>query len=84
MQSEHYAMDDVKKRIIQFIAVRILNPERRGPILCLIGPPGVGKTTIAKAISDSLNRTFKRFYINNKCYINKKCIIHIYLITEYR
>jgi ATP-dependent Lon protease len=58
-------MDEVKKRIIQFIAVKILNPERRGPILCLIGPPGVGKTTIAKAIGDSLNRTFKRFYIDN-------------------
>jgi len=57
----HYGIDKVKKRILQFIAVRILNPERRGPILCFIGPPGVGKTTIAKAIANSLNRTYKRF-----------------------
>jgi len=56
-------MDKVKNRILQFIAVKILNPNRRGPILCLIGPPGVGKTSIAKAVASSLNRTFKRFDI---------------------
>lgn len=55
-------MDKVKQRILQFIAVRILNPVKRGPILCFIGPPGVGKTTIAKNIAKSLNRTFKRFF----------------------
>jgi len=54
-------MEKVKNRILQFIAVKILNPDRRGPILCFIGPPGVGKTSIAKAIAISLNRTFKRF-----------------------
>jgi len=54
-------MEKVKNRILQFIAVKILNPDRRGPILCFIGPPGVGKTSIAKAIASSLNRTFKRF-----------------------
>lgn len=57
-------MDEVKKRILQFIAVRILNPEQKGPILCFIGPPGVGKTSIAKTIADSLNRNFKRFKFN--------------------
>lgn len=61
LELNHYGMDKVKNRILQFIAVRIMNPQRRGPILCFIGPPGVGKTTIAKTIADSLNRTFKRF-----------------------
>lgn len=60
LKSNHYGMDKVKNRILQFIAVKILNPGRRGPILCFIGPPGVGKTSIAKAIASSLNRTFKR------------------------
>lgn len=54
-------MDKVKNRILQFIAVKILNPDRRGPILCFVGPPGVGKTSIVKAIASSLNRTFKRY-----------------------
>lgn len=60
LKSNHYGMEKVKNRILQFIAVKILNPDRRGPILCFIGPPGVGKTSIAKAIASSLNRTFKR------------------------
>ncbi|VVC36708.1 Hypothetical protein CINCED_3A004038 [Cinara cedri] len=60
LELNHYGMEKVKNRILQFIAVRILNPKLRGPILCFIGPPGVGKTTIAKTIADSLNRSFKR------------------------
>lgn len=57
-------MDKVKKRIIQFIAIKILNPKKTGPILCFIGPPGIGKSSIAESIANSLNRTFKRLQIN--------------------
>lgn len=53
-------MDDVKIEILEFISAQILNPKQRRPILCFVGPPGVGKTTIAETIADSLNRTFKR------------------------
>jgi len=61
LKLNHYGMDKVKNRILQFIAVKILNPDRRGPILCFVGPPGVGKTSIVKSIASSLNRTFKRY-----------------------
>jgi len=61
LKLNHYGMDKVKNRILQFIAVKILNPDRRGPILCFVGPPGVGKTSIVKAIASSLNRTFRRY-----------------------
>lgn len=79
MELNHYGIDKVKKRIVEFIAAKILNPERQGPILCFIGPPGVGKTTIAKAIANALNRTFKRF---SKLTFNFSYII-ISLIVEY-
>lgn len=60
LEANHYGIDKVKTRILQFIAVRILNPQITSPILCFIGPPGVGKTTVAKAIAESLNRRLQR------------------------
>ncbi|XP_050426278.1 lon protease homolog 2, peroxisomal-like [Adelges cooleyi] len=60
LQANHYGMKDLKQRILQFIAVRKLNPSIPGPILCFCGPPGVGKTTIAKSIAKSLGRKFQR------------------------
>ena len=53
-------MDKLKKRILEYLAVRSLQNDLKGPILCFVGPPGVGKTSIAKAIADTLGRKFCR------------------------
>lgn len=56
----HYGMDDVKQRILEFIAVGKLNNSVQGKILCFVGPPGVGKTSIGESIAESLGRQFHR------------------------
>lgn len=60
LDEDHYDLDKVKKRIIEYLAVRRLNPEKRGPILCFIGPPGVGKTSLGRSIARALGRRFVR------------------------
>ncbi|MCD7730783.1 MAG: endopeptidase La [Oscillospiraceae bacterium] len=60
LDKDHYGMDKVKDRIIENIAVRALQPELKGQILCLVGPPGVGKTSIGKSIAKTLGRNYAR------------------------
>jgi ATP-dependent Lon protease len=60
LDEDHYDLDKVKKRILEYLAVRKLAPESRGPILCFVGPPGVGKTSLGQSIARSLGREFIR------------------------
>jgi ATP-dependent Lon protease len=60
LDNEHYDLAKVKKRILEYLAVRKLAPGKKGPILCLAGPPGVGKTSLGKSIAKSLGREFIR------------------------
>ncbi len=60
LDRDHYDLAKVKRRLIEYLAVRKLNPSGRGPILCFLGPPGVGKTSLGQSIADALGRKFVR------------------------
>lgn len=60
LEKDHYGLKKVKERILEFLAVHMLNPEIKGQIICLAGPPGVGKTSIAKSIAKAMGRKYAR------------------------
>ncbi len=60
LDADHYGLEKIKKRILEFLAVRQLKPDGRGPILCFAGPPGVGKTSLGRSIARALGRKFIR------------------------
>lgn len=63
LEGDHYGLDDVKKRIIEYLAVRKLKKDSKGSILILVGPPGVGKTSVGRSIANAMNRPFYRFSV---------------------
>jgi ATP-dependent Lon protease len=63
LDADHYDIEQVKERILEFLAVRSLKPDARGSILCLVGPPGVGKTSLGRSVARALGRRFERLSV---------------------
>uniref|UniRef100_A0A3B3ZDA3 Lon N-terminal domain-containing protein n=1 Tax=Periophthalmus magnuspinnatus TaxID=409849 RepID=A0A3B3ZDA3_9GOBI len=67
LDNDHYAMDKLKRRVLEYLAVRQLKTSLKGPILCFVGPPGVGKTSVGRSIARTLGREFHRISLGGVC-----------------
>lgn len=67
LDNDHYAMEKLKKRVLEYLAVRQLKSNLKGPILCFVGPPGVGKTSVGRAVAKTLGREFHRIALGGVC-----------------
>ncbi|NXI82089.1 LONP2 protease, partial [Rhipidura dahli] len=67
LDNDHYAMEKLKKRVLEYLAVRQLKHNLKGPILCFVGPPGVGKTSVGRSIAKTLGREFHRIALGGVC-----------------
>uniref|UniRef100_A0A8C5ERV8 Lon N-terminal domain-containing protein n=1 Tax=Gouania willdenowi TaxID=441366 RepID=A0A8C5ERV8_GOUWI len=67
LDNDHYAMDKLKKRVVEYLAVRQLKTSLKGPILCFVGPPGVGKTSVGRSVARTLGREFHRIALGGVC-----------------
>ncbi|XP_053772165.1 lon protease homolog 2, peroxisomal isoform X1 [Desmodus rotundus] len=67
LDSDHYAMEKLKKRVLEYLAVRQLKNDLKGPILCFVGPPGVGKTSVGRSVAKTLGREFHRIALGGVC-----------------
>lgn len=67
LDSDHYAMEKLKRRVLEYLAVRQLKSALKGPILCFVGPPGVGKTSVGRSIARTLGREFHRISLGGVC-----------------
>ena len=63
MDLKHFGLEEVKTRILEFLAIKKNNPDINAPIICLVGPPGVGKTTFGMSLSEALNRKFYKISV---------------------
>ncbi|KAM4614222.1 lon protease homolog 2, peroxisomal [Discoglossus pictus] len=67
LDNDHYAMEKLKRRVLEYLAVRQLKNDLKGPILCFVGPPGVGKTSVGRSIAKTLGREFHRIALGGVC-----------------
>uniref|UniRef100_A0A673M2U0 Lon protease homolog 2, peroxisomal n=1 Tax=Sinocyclocheilus rhinocerous TaxID=307959 RepID=A0A673M2U0_9TELE len=67
LDNDHYAMEKLKRRVLEYLAVRQLKSTLKGPILCFVGPPGVGKTSVGRSIARTLGREFHRIALGGVC-----------------